>query len=80
MKTPETNKSREMTLPAICKRFDYGSWDHADLAYLYKRAGAANRLGAAIRASQDSQQKVRPSLEQKEELQLATEELLAATE
>ena len=32
------NKPREMTLAAIRKRFDVGSWDHADLVWLYKKA------------------------------------------
>jgi hypothetical protein len=44
---PEINKPREMTLPAIRKRFDYGSWDHADCTWLYTRAEQhAEMLGA----------------------------------
>jgi hypothetical protein len=35
---PETNKPREMTLPAIRKRFDSGAWDHYDCMWLYTKA------------------------------------------
>lgn len=35
-----TDKPREMTLGAIRKRFEAGSWDHADLQWMYERAEA----------------------------------------
>ena len=34
----ETTDIREMTLPAILKRFDCGAWDHADYAWLSVKA------------------------------------------
>lgn len=48
---PETNKPREMTLPAIRKRFDYGSWDHADCTWLYTKADQHAELLEACEAA-----------------------------
>lgn len=33
-----TTAIREMTLPAIRKRFEYGAWDGADCQWLYAKA------------------------------------------
>jgi hypothetical protein len=35
---PLIRAPREMTLAAIQRRFDYGSWDSADLRFLYLKA------------------------------------------
>jgi hypothetical protein len=45
---PETPKPREMTLPAIRKRFDYGSWDHYDCLWLYSKAEQHAHLLSAL--------------------------------
>jgi hypothetical protein len=45
---PETEKPREMTLPAIRKRFDYGSWDHYDCMWLYAKAEQHAELLVAL--------------------------------
>ena len=39
---------REMTLPAIRKRFDCGRWDHTDLLWLYGRAEQYAEMLAAL--------------------------------
>lgn len=75
--------TREMTVAAIRKRFDenldLGSLDHEDLLYLYKRAEAANDLGAAIRRFEDAHGGQRPNLATEKDLHRATVALLAAT-
>ena len=40
----EKDKPRVMTVRAIENRFEAGSWDHADLAFLYARAKLAAEL------------------------------------
>jgi hypothetical protein len=70
---------REMTVSAIRRRFDGGSWDHADLEYLYRRAEAANQLGEAIRHWEDAHGGKRPNLAEEKELYKATMALLIAT-
>ena len=49
----ETEKPREMTLPAIRKRFDYGFWDSADCLWLYTKAAQHAELLEALIALEE---------------------------